>query len=429
MHKNFSVVLILILTTCFFSGCIQMPKPITETKTSRVETNMIIRSLSYDGNNFRINKKLKSAKSGEPFKIAYISSSVFTDEENRGATTAEEVTEAIRNYLGEKANVSFVNYSNKGADSLLGKIMIEKILTENKPDLIFIDYAAYEKNEQENREVFEALLRECIQQENLPQTVVLISADADGNGKQDFMEQTARYYNLPIIDIANAFFPEISSGRANPEKFYINDFKLTKYGQNALSDFIINYFKTSQTNKKDKIYEIPSIMYKNSDGYEIKQISVKTFQTDNDGSYIRESNNNKFFKNKITYLTNTGNNPLLFKINAKKIYLTTPVSSQRKDIAEIYINDKKIMDIDTNARSEEDIPRTFKIYNGEQYERTNIAIKIKEEVFENTENKKNSEMTFATKEEVMTTTKVEKNQTPKNQYKPFEIWGISYTER
>lgn len=427
MNKKFLATLI--LTTCLASGCAQMPKPITETKTSQAEKNMIVRSLSYDGNNFRINKKLKSAKSGEPLKIAFVSSSTFTDDKSKDVSTAEEVTKAVKNYLGEKSDVSFINCGIKGANSLLGKVMIEKILSESNPDLIFIDFAGYEKNEQEIREVFEALLRECLEQENSPQVVVLISADADGDGKQDFMEQTARYYNLPIIDIANAFFPEISSGRAKSEKFYIDNSQLTKYAQNSLADFIINYFKTVQSNKKDKTYDIPSPMYQNTDGFDIKQISPKTLQADNDGSYVRENNNNKFFKNKITYLTNTGNNPFLFTINAKKIYLTVPVSNQRKDIAEIYINGKKSIEINTNDNSEEDLPRVFKIYSGEQCERTNVAIKIKEDVSENAENKKNSEMIFATKEEEPTSNKEEKNQIPEIQYKPFEIWGISYTEK
>lgn len=433
MNKKFLATLI--LTACFVSGCVQMPKPITQTKTSQAEKNMIVRSLSYDGNNFRINKKLKSAKSGEPFQIAFVSSSTFADDKSKETSTAEEVTKAVKNYLGEKSEVSFINCGIKGANSLLGKVMIEKILSENNPDLIFIDFAGYEKNEQEIREVFEALLRECLEQENSPQVVVLISADADGDGKQDFMEQTARYYNLPIIDIANAFFPEISSGRAKSEKFYIDNSQLTKYAQNSLADFVVNYFKTVQSNKKDKTYDIPSPMYQNTDSFDIKQISPKTLQSDNDGSYVRENNNNKFFKNKITYLTNTGNNPFLFTINAKKIYLTVPVSNQRKDVAEIYINGKKVMDIDTNDVSEEDLPKVFKIHDGEQCERTNVAIKMKEEIAKNTEDEKNSEMTFATKEETQTTKqeetpdKAEKEQTPEIQYKPFEIWGISYTEK
>lgn len=430
MNKKFLSTLILI--SCLVSGCVQMPKPITDTKTSQAEINMIVRSLSYDGNNFRINKKLKSAKAGEPLKIAYISSSIFTDENERASSTADEVTKAVKNYLGEKANVSFVNCGIKGANSLLGKVMIEKILAEHSPDLIFVDFAGYEKNEQEIREVFEALLRECLVQENSPQIVVLISADADGVGKQDFMEQTARYYNLPIIDIANAFFPEISSGRAASEKFYTNNSLLTKYAQNSLADFIINYFKTVQTNKKDKTYEIPSPMYQNTNSFELQQISPKTLQADNDGSYVRESNNNKFFPNKITYLSNTGNNPFLFTINAKRIYLTIPVSSLRKDIAEIFINSKKVMEIDTKGIEEEDLPKVYKVYNGDKCERVNVAIKMKEEI----KNENKPENSFATKSEtsetVNTETPKEANEeksTEQIQYKPFEIWGISYTEK
>jgi len=115
MNKKFLSTLILI--SCLVSGCVQMPKPITDTKTSQAEINMIVRSLSYDGNNFRINKKLKSAKAGEPLKIAYISSSIFTDENERESSTADEVTKAVKNYLGEKSNVSFICHVSRSRSS------------------------------------------------------------------------------------------------------------------------------------------------------------------------------------------------------------------------------------------------------------------------------------------------------------------------
>ena len=149
-------------------------------------------------------------------------------------------------------------------------------------------------------------------------------------------------------------------------------------------------------------------MYTQSNIIKPKYIDAKDIQADNDGSYVREKNENNIFSSKIKYLTDTENIPFIFTVEANNIYIILPVSKNRTDVAEIYINAKKTQEINTYAENEEDIPKVFKIFSSNKSELIAVAIKIKET--ENIEEGKTEE-----------TENIE-------QKKDFEFWGIAYTK-
>lgn len=77
-------------------------------------------------------------------------------------------------------------------------------------------------------------------------------------------------------------------------------------------------------------------------------------------------------------MTDTGNSPFIFTLEADNIWLVAPVSSEREDIAEIYINGKKMTEIISKGLSSEDLPNVFKIYSSEKKEKIAVGIKIKD---------------------------------------------------
>ena len=395
MFKNFIIIL---FVSFIFCGC--MPSEIkTNHQNNIVKQNMINRSLINIGNTYRINKKYQSIKNGNNYTIAFIGSSAFIEDE-QGNSVANIAYDKIKNLFGKKAKFDLINFSVNGTNSEFGNIMLNQEVLSKLPDLILVDYAVFDGHEQDDRENFEALIRSCLEQENEPQVVIFINSKSDSNQKQDFMEQIARYYNLPVINTSTAFLPEISAGRMNSNEIFYDN-QISDSGKEYIADFCVNYFKNAVKNNKDKSYITPPSMYTNLLVINPKLITARNLNSENDGSYIRTNINNKIFKNSIQYLSNTKNLPFIFILEANNIYLIAPVSKDRHDVFEILINGKKTKEFSNYSElSEKDIPKVFKVYSSNKVEKVAIAIQLKEN----------------------------ENETNIDNISNFEFWGVAYTK-
>lgn len=389
------------------TGC--MPAPITKNDINYSDRAMVSRSLANTGNTDRINRIMEKAIDGQPITIAFLSSSAFISDEG-SHSTVEKTVNLLREFLGKKSSINVVELCIGGSTSKIGSILLEKEVLSKNPDLIIVDYAVFDKHEQEEREAFEYIVRSCIEQENEPQVVIFLNSKSDSNAKQDFMEQIARYYNLPIINAANAILPEISSGRMKQEELFIDSLNYTDKGRKAIATYILNYIK-SALKIKDADYILPIPMYPVTVNTVIKFIDADSIHANNDGSFVREKNDNKFFKTKIKYLPNTQNMPFEFTLGANEIYLIVPTSKFRTQVAEIYVNGEKFSEIDTNGETLFDVPQSFKVYSSSNIDSVKIQIKIKEkqENQEITNNEENNEVILPIPQ------------------KDFEFWGIAYS--
>lgn len=400
MLKRTALLLSLVI---LLSGC--MPTPISKNDANSANTAMIARSLSNVGNTSRVNKIIKKAQNGEKITIAFMSSSAFIEDEGNHSTVKETV-EKLQGFLGKKSNIETVELCVGGATSKFGSILLKKTILSKKPDIVIIDYAVFDKHEQDEREAFETIVRTCLEQVYEPQVVIFLNSKSDSNSKQDFMEQIARYYNLPIINATNAIFPEISSGRTRQEEFFIDPLNYTDKGRKAIASCILNYFK-SAIKIRDNDYILPIPMYPNSAASDINLLEAGNIHADNDGSFVREPNDNAFFKTKVKYLKNTQNMPFEFSLGANNIYLIVPTSKLRSEVAEIFIDGEKKSEINTAGETLFDSPQSFKIYSSNNSDSVKIGIKIKE----------NSETVENTEEQDVLTPIPQKD---------FEFWGIAY---
>lgn len=405
MLKKVALIMCLVL---MMTGC--MPSQISKNDVNSSNRAMVARSLINTGNTSRINEIVKKAKDGQQITIAFMSSSAFIEDikHDEDSSTVQITVDKLKELLGSKTDIKTVKLCIGGSTSKLGEILLSSEVLNNNPDIIIIDYAVFDKHEQEEREAFETIIRNSLQQKNEPQVLIFLNSKSDSNSKQDFMEQIARYYNLPIINMANAIFPEISSGRTKQEEFFIDTLNYTEKGKKIIASYIVNYV-SSALKIRDNDYILPIPMYPNSVSSDIKLIDAEDIDSDNDGSFVREKNDNEFFKKTIKYLKNTQNMPFEFTLAANDIYLVVPTSKFRSDVAEIYIDGEKKLEINTNGDTLFDAPQPFKIYSSNSAEPVKIGIKLKESVEQSDENNKDEQdsLIFVPK-------------------KDFEFWGIAY---
>ena len=200
----FKRLLLILMAVLILTGCMPAPIDKKQTVVPEPEKSMVTRSLSAVGNTFRINKKLKLAKKGEPMVVAYVGSSIFYDKSENSVSDLS--FEYIKTFLGKKAHLKKITSGVEDSTSILGNILLKRDVLSKKPDIIFLDYAVFDTPNQDCREAFEAIIRNSLACENEPQVVILLNTNSDGSYKQDFMEQVGRYYNLPIINVVRIEF-------------------------------------------------------------------------------------------------------------------------------------------------------------------------------------------------------------------------------
>jgi len=407
--------------------------------------NMVNRSLLFEGDTQRINGKLHKAKKHEKIVIAYLGGSITNsyglDSSSKGY--AQLSFRKLINFIGKKSNLEYINAGVDGATSVFGNTIANKEILSKKADIIFIEYAVNDKPEQLYRASFESLIRTCLNNENKPAVVLILACTDKGTSRQDFMTQIGKYYNLPVIAVANAVQPEISAARMKQEDYFADYVHPTEYGHRLMADFIMNYIKKAYKHKSKGVYTVPTKMYPKSNFENVKFVGAKNIQADNYGSFIGKETKNLMFPNAVEYMSNTGNKPFEFTIKANNIFLVAPKYDTETCHADIYINSEKAMTINLNgSENNSETIQSFLIYSSEKTEPVKVGIKVSDEDGEkinfaepekiseeqtsvHTDENSVSESNFPEEEKVITVTK--KNKTQKNTV-PFSFYGIGYTQ-
>lgn len=238
----------------------------TATEELSLEDQMIRDSLVSTGNNYRLNKVIDKAKSGEDVTVAFIGGSI-TEGYNAGTTEiyAKLVYDYLSSTYGTGENVHYVNAGLSGTPSLLGLIRSDRDIFEAKPDLVFIEFAVNDGASAEDTLGFENLIRKALMQEQEPAVIVLYSVTKDGYNAQDNMGPITWHYELPCVSVKNAIWSHIEDGSFLWKDWSNDEAHPNESGQLLYSKFIINLMETMLSEEKDTSYDVSLDSFKAKD--------------------------------------------------------------------------------------------------------------------------------------------------------------------
>ena len=164
----------------------------------KFQAAMVSRSLYSLGNTSRLKAKLRQAQSGEDMTVAYIGGSI-----TRGETAGAEgcYAKLSYNYIAEKYgtcdNVKYVNAGVSGTPSVLGNLRLQKDVLDYNADIVFVEFAVNDAQDNTHKESYESLVRTVLTQENDPAVVLIFNRTANGYTAQEYMKEIGDYYSLP----------------------------------------------------------------------------------------------------------------------------------------------------------------------------------------------------------------------------------------
>ena len=159
---------------------------------------MVQRSLMSTGNLERMTNFINKLENKEEVTIAFIGGSI-----TEGLTAGAEKCWAklTYDYLCEKypdTKINYVNAGMSGTPSILGNIRVQRDVLDYKPDLVFVEFAVNDGNDQLYKDSYEALVRTILSQEQNPAVALYFTVIKSGHTCESFMSQVGEAYGLPM---------------------------------------------------------------------------------------------------------------------------------------------------------------------------------------------------------------------------------------
>ena len=317
---------------------------------------MTKRSLYSLGNTSRLKAKLKQAQSGEKTTVAYIGGSI-TQGETAGAEDC--YAKLSYNYISEKygkdGNVEYVNAGLSGTPSVLGNLRLQKDVLDHSPDIVFVEFAVNDAQDNIHKESYESLVRTVLSQENEPAVILVFNVIKSGYTAQAHMKEIGEFYELPMISAADALTVEFDEGRMTWEDYSDDQSHPNKEGHKLLCEFIENLLTEAESSPDSGEYIVPSgykfgYPYMDSelitpDKPESKLISL----TDTGAFEAVEQEGAADFPTSWKLSDKSGS--LKFKANASSLFiLFKRNNSEAMGAFEVYINGAKVKTVNTNQK-------------------------------------------------------------------------------
>lgn len=282
---------------------------------------MIEKSLWSYGNTTRMMNKINKAKNGEETTVAYIGGSIT---EGMTAGPNDCYAKLSYNYFADKFgtgdNVKFVNAGLSGTPSKLGVLRLERDVLSHNPDIVFIEFAVNDGNEGSFQGAYESMVRRLLQEDNDIAIVLLMSITENGHTAQEYMKNIAEYYQLPVISYADALTYMFENGKMTWKDFSDDQSHPNKGGHKLVCEMIAHYYDTVEAQPQEEEPAMPVAPFYSSRQEYVTMYEATDLFPSEYGSFNGQTST-AGFKNGWKYMPDGKNEPAVFEITGKFIYM------------------------------------------------------------------------------------------------------------
>ena len=177
---------------------------------------MIERSFLSAGNTERLQRAIDKARNGEDVSIVYLGGSIT---EGSAASPQKTNCYAYRSaqifaekFMADKSHLQYHNAGISGTPSLLGVTRCEKDVLSHHPDIVFVEFAVNDGGDNNSRLAYESLVCKLLESESQPAVILIFTVGETGWSAQDHMMKIGKHYDLGMISIKDAIWPQIQQG-------------------------------------------------------------------------------------------------------------------------------------------------------------------------------------------------------------------------
>ncbi|WP_330584828.1 SGNH/GDSL hydrolase family protein [Parablautia muri] len=189
-----------------------------------------VRGLLNRGNWHRLKKCMKKAKQGKKIMTSFLGGSI-----TQGSLSSS--LELCYAYLVfewwkkkfPQSEIKLINAGIGGTTSQFGAARVKEHLLKYNPDFILIEFAVNDENSEFFEETYEGLIRKTYGDVCAPAILLMNNVRYDdGTNAEERHVKVARAYDLPMVSMKSAIWPDIESGRISgssisPDGLHPND--------------------------------------------------------------------------------------------------------------------------------------------------------------------------------------------------------------
>ena len=221
----------------------------------QIYANMVDRSLVDLGNMERMAKFFEKLESGKEVTVAYIGGSI-----TEGLTAGAEKCWAKLSYdrlceMYPDNKINYVNAGMSGTPSVLGNIRLKRDVLDSNPDLVFVEFAVNDGNDQLYKDSYEALVRKVLSQDNQPAVALYFTVIKSGHTCEAYMSEVGKAYGLPMVSLNNVLAYEFEKGRMTWEDYSDDESHPNVWGHEMTCDLIMNMLNKA----KEKAAEMTDV--------------------------------------------------------------------------------------------------------------------------------------------------------------------------
>ena len=224
------------------------------------------RSLLRKGNNFRLKAAIDKLNSGGTIYVTALGGSVTEgagpkDFHNGYAYVFAQMLE--EKYSDKGGSVILNNAGLSGTPSTLGLLRYEQDVekeSEQVPDILIVEFAVNDGQRTDDR-AFEEIIRKTLLKNKKTAVIALYSAALYPN-RQEIMEETASYYKIPAVSVADAVQWGTGTYLFESKDFFADIVHPTKEGHKIMADCLMNLILNTENAGYDKEAKVPDMHLK-----------------------------------------------------------------------------------------------------------------------------------------------------------------------
>ena len=201
-------------------------------------------SIAGIGDTSKIIETFNKAEKGEDIKIAFLGGSI-----TQGCNAdVHENCYAYLTYLWFKnkfqnSKVKYINAGVGATGSVIGVHRVERDVLAFNPDIVFIDFAVNDKDDNYCKITYESLIRRILLWKEVPGIIEVFMSNQALKNTQKQQIEIGRKYNVSMISYRDVLKKEIDEGKLKWEDVQSDEVHPNNYGHHIISQLLINFLE------------------------------------------------------------------------------------------------------------------------------------------------------------------------------------------
>ncbi len=336
------------------------------------------------GNTRRLQQAFERMQNGDEVTVAYLGGSITEGYlVNSKQNYAYKTTNWLKKFFNNDS-IKNVNAGLSGTPSTIGLLRVQKDILDEKPDIVFIEFAVNDGQDTTSKMMYESLVNRIINSETAPAVVLLFTILENGYTCEEHMSAVGEAYELPMISVGAAITPDMEAGIMTWADYSLDGSHPNKDGHTMISEFIQYLF--AQVMVKDTLDTEMDYMACKALGS--PYAGMNFYNTENlyipDLGGFKEANSDiQHFPHDWIWQKEAGGS-LKFTMTGKNLILLYKESNNEKNMAtmEVYVDGKLKTKVNSYSPSGWNNPQFAVILNEVSEGEHEIELKISDDTVE-----------------------------------------------